>query len=100
MSFDPTNSGDITSYEYALIEDAKANPRIGLGMPVWVYHHDEPYKYLGEGIVVHMHWSRFYEQYVVDVRGSDCVFPCVLAGCLEPIRRSRGMWIEEVISND
>ena len=95
--FDPTNSDDIQQYEHELIEDAKANPKIGVGMPVEVYAYDDPCCKIGEGIVMSVAWSGFYCQHYADVRGVDCVWPCVLAGCLEPIRTQ--YWVRGVIGN-
>jgi hypothetical protein len=64
-----------------------------------VYDNDNIYHQIGEGVIVSMFWSEYFYQYICDVRGTDCVYPCVLAGCLEPIRRSSGSWVERVVRN-
>ena len=97
MSFDLSDNDE--AYLDEIIQDAKNNPTIGIGMPVWVYDHNNVNECIGEGVIVSMYWNNYFCQYIVDVRGADCVYPCVMAACVEPMRRTYGQWIMEVVSN-
>ena len=97
MSIDYTPE-DANRYACEIIEDARLHPSIGIGMPVDVYDNENLYEWIGEGVIVSMFWSNYYYQYICDVRGVDCVWPCVMAGRIEPQRMLRGSWVVGVVS--
>ena len=84
-------------YVAETIEYARNHPLVGVGMPVDIFDNSTLDEWIGEGIIVHMYWSNYYYQYICDVRGVNCVWPCVMAGRLEPLRRTHGGWIVAVL---
>lgn len=94
FTFDETDQ-----YAREIIEDARLNPSLGVGQPVDVYDNEALYEWIGEGTIVHMVWSEYYCQYVCDVvdKCNGWVWPCVMAGRLEPIRRLHGSWVAKIV---
>ena len=78
--FDPYNTFNRQPYADEVIEDAKANPHVGVSMLVSVYAPDS-FELLGEGVVQTMRWSEFFCQYLCTVQTKYAEYT-ILAGCL------------------